>query len=155
MMYVTSLFIENNTTQIVIKNPTWEQIKNAILALNGLNRNTVMMEKAYEEKGQEDNIKEFMSISGGGENQLYVCTIYSDKDDELVLYEPAKLLKDKTEIVRIFSIFFPSAQCFNLDTILVAAEAYSCFGQKDKSLHWGYISFNELSQIKITEEEAT
>lgn len=150
-MYATILSTEDNNTSIVIKNPNWVQIKNIILALNGLNRNIVTIGKTYEEREYDDDIKEFMSIAGGGDNQFYICTIYSYEDRELVLYDPSKSWEEDIEIVRVFPTIVPACQCFNLDPILTAAETYSRFGQREKSLHWGYYSLNESSELEIIE----
>ncbi|MEM7590081.1 MAG: hypothetical protein AAF383_00920 [Cyanobacteria bacterium P01_A01_bin.83] len=154
-MYIKSLCIEDDNRQIVTSNPSWEQVKNAILSLNGRNRNTVMLEKNNEEQELENDINEFMSISGGGENKLYICTFHSDVEGngEIEMYDPDKpfTLKDTIEIARVFPGFYPLAQCFNIDKILVAAEIYSRYGKRDKSFHWGCVSFDESSKIKITQ----
>lgn len=39
------------------------------------------MEKYYEQEGKEKKIRELMAISGGGENQLHLCKIYSYEDE--------------------------------------------------------------------------
>ena len=101
-MYIKSLSIEDNTTEIIIENPTWKQVKDAIVSLNGLNINTVMLEKNYD--------CEFMSISGGGNNKLYICTFHSELegDGEIHLYNPSKNWHKTIEITRIFPGLYSS-----------------------------------------------
>jgi hypothetical protein len=156
-MYITNLNAQDNTNKIYIKNPTWNQIRDTILALDGWDLNTILLEKNYEEKEQENEIKEFMSIAGGGKNKLYLCNVFSyeGKHDEIVLYEPSKSWDETFEIMHIFPGNYPAIRCLNLDSILQAAKTYSCFGKRDKSLHWGYLSLEKYSntspQFKIIE----
>lgn len=153
MMYVTNLFAEGNGKEINIEHPTWNQIKNTILALDGWELSLITLGKEYEDREREGDTKEFMSIAGGGENKLYVCTIYyyEGEYEEVVLCDLSKSWEETVEIVRVFPMFFPPAQCFNIDKVLVAAETYSRFGFRDKSLHWAYRSLTEFLKLEIIE----
>ena len=109
------------------------------------------MGRYYEQKGREDDIKELMAISGGGENQLYLCKIYSYEDeyDEVWLYEPGKSWREEVEITDVFTGFYPPALCFEIDLILLAVETYANFGYRDKLLHWGYFPLNQSPELEI------
>lgn len=141
-MYVTSLYAKSDFNVIDIMNPTWKQIENTILALDGWQLNTMTIGKEYEEEERKDETRDFMTIAGGGENKLYLCHIYSYESQysEIMLYDPFKSWDEKIEIVNTFPEIYSAIRCVNLDSILVAAETYSRFGRRDKSLHWGYIS---------------
>jgi hypothetical protein len=162
IMYITHLCEGSDSRPSLIKHPTWEQIKNAIFSLNGHTRSTVLLEKEYDEEGQKNDIKEFMSIAGGGKNQLYVCDFYSYEGEygnrnyegehgELVLFDPSKPWNLEIEIMREFPTNFPVAQCLKIEPILVAAETYSRFGRRDESLHWAYICVGKNSRLEIVE----
>ena len=139
-MYATSLGAEYDLitlqNEFDIEKPTWEQVRNAILALDGSNPNTIIIAKEYEEKERKGDTKDFMAIAGGGKNELYVCEICYNEGEwvELWLYDPSKSWDEEIEITRIFDETY---RCHNLDTILVAAETYSRFGLRDTSFHWG------------------
>ena len=139
-MYVTHVQIQNKSNNFSIKNPTWEQVKDTILSLNGDNLNTVFIEKEYDDGEKKGDIKDYMTIAGGGTNRLYICTIFSHENfpDEISLYDPSQSWDETARIVHIFPGDYPMKLCLNLDSILVAAETYSRFGLRDKSLNWGY-----------------
>lgn len=135
-MYTTKLLAGEDANPHDIKNPNWEQIKSSILALNGCEYRTIMIAKEYEEEGQESGIKESMEIAGGGANGLYVCIFCSEDDDyEWYLYDPSKS-EEEIEIARTDPTMLPLATCFDLNTILVVAETYARYGERDKSFHW-------------------
>lgn len=159
-MYVTSLYAEGEGSYIEKNNPSWEQIRSVIHALNGYHLSGLSIGKEYEEEKRKYDTKEFMYIAGGGENRSYICNFYSyedgygeEDDSELILYDPSKSWKgEEIAIVDVFLNFHPPARCLNIDTVLVAAETYSRFGKLDKSLHWGHYSsksLNESPQPKI------
>jgi hypothetical protein len=135
-MHITYLLAGENRNRNRVNYPTWRQIKSAILALDGHNYRTIMMVKEYKEEGHEDDVKEFMEIAGGGANGLYVCIFCSEEDDyEWNLYDPSKS-EEEIEIARTDPTMLPLAACFDLNTILVVAETYARYGERDKSFHW-------------------
>ena len=153
-MYVTSLSAGNDSSPTDIDHPIWEEIKRAILALDGRIRSSIFLGKEYEDKERQGEIKEFMSIAGGGENGLYICEVYyyegdygncdyKGNDGNLVLFDPDKSWEEEIEIVREFPTNFSATQCFKIEPILVAAETYARFGCRDESLHWGYVNLDD------------
>jgi len=154
-MYITDLSAGDQNHPTLIKHPTWEQIRNAILDLDGCACNLVTIGKEYDKPERKGDTEEFMAIAGGGDNNFYVCKYYSYENeyDELFLYDTSKSLTEEIEIVDVFPDVFPLAVCFNIDPILRAAKTYSFLGHRDKSFHWGYCSFNKSSQLEIIRVE--
>ncbi|MBP0030238.1 hypothetical protein [Roseofilum sp. Guam] len=149
-MYVTDLSGGHENHSTFMKHPTWEDIKNAILDLDGLGYNLVIFGKEYDRPDRRGDIEEFMAIAGGGKNNFYICKYYSyEEGEDIFLYDPSKSLTEEIEIVDVFPGLFPLAVCFNIDPILRAAQTYALFGHRDTSLDWGYFSINQPSQLEI------
>ncbi|PPT09720.1 hypothetical protein CKA32_005397 [Geitlerinema sp. FC II] len=138
-MYVTSLLAgrDGSMNRNQIRNPTWTEIKSTIFALDGRDHRTIMMLKEYEEEEQKDDVKELMEIAGGGRNGLYICLFCSEEDDyEWYLHDPSKSDEETIEIARTDPTMCSPSMCFDRDTILVVAETYARYGERDKSFHW-------------------
>jgi hypothetical protein len=161
-MYITNLCAGKDNDITVIENPTWKQVRKAIFTLNGYDCTTVTLGKDYEDGRPKGDIKEFMSIAGGGKNGLYVCDFYSYEGEyrndnyegehgELTLLDLSKSCKKETEIIRVFPTSFILAACLDIEPILVAAKTYSYFGRLDRSLQWGYFRVLDSSEVEIIE----
>lgn len=120
-----------------IEDPTWDNIRDAILELNGGNRSNLVLRKGY-----DDEYEELMGIGGGGDNGLYVCFIGSQKpgEPEWKLFDPSKISEEPIEIMAGQPTWYARSSCIGLDEVLKAAETYSKFGKRDETLSWESVS---------------
>jgi hypothetical protein len=136
-MFVKVLFCEdyNDIPNCgkVIDNPTWENIRDAILELNGESKSTVVLRRGY-----DDEYEELMGVGGGGDQGLYICFMGSQKPDEPEwrLHDPSRVSEEPVEIVAGELTWYPRSSCVSLNEVLKAAETYSVFGERDKTLAW-------------------
>ncbi|GAB1542553.1 hypothetical protein NUACC21_52270 [Scytonema sp. NUACC21] len=135
-MFVKILSYENlndKSRSVEVVNPTWSDIRDAILKLDGHYRSSISLMK-----DEDDEYEEYMGIGGGGNSGLYICFISTQNpnDCDWQLYDPSKSSSDSVEIIAGQKTWFALNVCVGINEILKASEAYARFGKKDESLYW-------------------
>ena len=101
----------------VVENPTWEDVKQMILSLDGWNRTLVTFGN-YDEGY-------YMAV-GGGDNRKFIA--YVSYDEEERLYNLTNQNGDKNEFVELViggqRGRFPADTCVSQDMVLSAAKVF-------------------------------
>ena len=113
-----------------VENPTWDEIREVILGLNGDTRSTITIARDPEEG--------YMGIGGGAEDGLYICFIcsYLPDEDDWTLCDPSKSADQYVKIMAGQLAGYALRSCVDLNSVLKAAEIYGKFGSTDQSLCW-------------------
>jgi hypothetical protein len=110
-----------------VRNPTWEQIENAIESLDGKDRSTVII-------GPLEPEQVFMVI-GGGESGRLVCNVF-DNGREYAVTDPAKPSDKVVEVLLGQTTVRSFNEIVDLDSPLLAARTYAETGMRDERLTW-------------------
>jgi hypothetical protein len=133
MMYVKKIWIENeDETSEELIYPSWEQISSALNMMDGNGRNTIVL---YPDINDEVEDPEFMSICGG-ENNLFVCSVYHDDGSESYLININEVSEETVTFYTGQSSLKPKNQIVNLTMTIQVARTYVETGELDSTLTW-------------------
>jgi len=109
------------------KNPTWPQVRDAILQLNGKDKTLLILGAG--------NPVPHMGIGGGG--GTFICYVTEDNRAFHNLENPAKGEDDLVSLIAGGQRSdYRARLCVDAETVLKAAQVYSETGQLDPTLPW-------------------
>jgi len=133
-MYVRRLSIEDervrgqDSPELNVCNPIWDQIEKAIRQLDGTYRTMVII-------GKEDTEFDYMVI-GGGRDQVYCCGLYDKQGREFTVVDPSKSSVTYVEVPTGQPTSVPLRETIGLEDALRAAREYAETGTRAKDLPW-------------------
>jgi len=125
--YVTQLRQTEDEYERVIRDPTWDDIEQAIQLLNG----DTISETAL---ANGDDVP-YMGVAGGGESGYIVFVMHDDTNSHNLVDQS----KSRDEVMLVAGGqmgSFEERHCVDLKTTLQAAKVYAETGTLDPSLYW-------------------
>ena len=128
-MFVTVVGVGFNGDFSSLENLTWKNIEYAIRQLNGEELGDILL-------GVEADAPQMM-ICGGENTDSYVCTITYDEETYYILSEP-RSSSDDMVLIPCGGVdgAFPRRHISSLESVIIAAKAFSERGERDAGLNW-------------------
>ena len=132
-MKITHVYSDNGMGSESIINPTFDEIKEMVLNLNGKNKTFITIGS---NSGKESDY--FYMTIGGGNNGLYIAFIsYKNNNEIHTLIDKTKSKTKSIEIVVDGEIApHPECYCVNQETILRAIKTFYNEQKPDETLDW-------------------
>ncbi len=133
-MYARILAGPHSTGKPETKNPTWEQIENAIRRMDRQELSLVLLGHAKDSP--------YMAIGGGYDEeretnpQLFICCVTDPDLSNHTLIDPSKGVEQVYVVTGGQEGDFPARMAVSLELVLRAARAFAERGELTPSLHW-------------------